>query len=71
MRVLALVTSRGRTVVMTSHDMARASELANRFDILARGRIQASTQKSGLPRDGLLAFYRETLENTREKKVSV
>ena len=68
--VLALVTSRGRTVVMTSHDMARASNLAGRFDILSRGKIQASTLKSELPRDGLLAFYRETLENSLNEKVS-
>jgi heme exporter protein A len=68
--VLALVTSRGRTVVMTSHDMARASELASRFDILARGKVQASIHKTELARDGLLAFYRETLERTVNERAS-
>jgi heme exporter protein A len=59
--VLRQVAARGRTVVMTSHDLARASELASRFDILTRGVIQASLPKDQLAEDGLLAFYRQTL----------
>lgn len=34
---LRQVASQGRTVVMTSHDLARAEDLASRFDVLARG----------------------------------
>jgi heme exporter protein A len=60
--VLRQVTERGRTVVMTSHDLARAQELAGRFDVLSRGTILASARAADLPRDGLLAFYRQTLE---------
>lgn len=60
--VLRQVAVRGRTLVMTSHDLARASDLASRFDILSRGRIRASTQAAALPQDGLLAFYRQALE---------
>ncbi|GAP14012.1 heme ABC exporter, ATP-binding protein CcmA [Longilinea arvoryzae] len=60
--VLRQVAVRGRTVVMTSHDLARAQDLASRFDILTRGRIQASVQQSDLVVDGLLSFYRKTLE---------
>jgi heme exporter protein A len=60
--VLREVATRGRTVVMTSHDLARAAELANRFDVLSRGVIQASVHSQDLPQDGLLAFYRKTLE---------
>src|SRR5512141_2348391 len=41
--VLRSVAARGRTVVMTSHDLARAEDLATRFDILSRGVITAST----------------------------
>jgi heme exporter protein A len=59
---LKQVAARGRTVVMTSHDLARAQELASRFDVLTRGRIQASTRADALPQDGVLAFYRQTLE---------
>jgi heme exporter protein A len=59
--VLREVAARGRTVVMTSHDLARAADLAGRFDILTRGAIQASAQASDLPQDGLLAFYRRSL----------
>ncbi len=34
--VLRSVAAKGRTVVMTSHDLIRAEELATRFDILSR-----------------------------------
>jgi heme exporter protein A len=61
--VLRQVAARGRTVVMTSHDLARAADLAGRFDVLSRGVIQASVSAADLPQDGLLAFYRQTLEN--------
>lgn len=64
--VLRQVAVRGRTVVMTSHDLARAQELASRFDVLTRGRIQSSVQLSSLPADGLLAFYRQTLEESSQ-----
>jgi heme exporter protein A len=60
--VLRQVSARGRTVVMTSHDLARAADLASRFDVLSRGAIQASTRAADLPQDGLLAFYRRSLE---------
>ncbi|MBN2499575.1 MAG: heme ABC exporter ATP-binding protein CcmA [Anaerolineales bacterium] len=48
----------GRTVVMTSHDLARAANLAGRFDVLSRGKIIASAKRDEIPQDGLLAFYR-------------
>jgi heme exporter protein A len=60
--VLRQVTARGRTVVMTSHDLSRAEDLAGRFDVLSRGVICASTRAADLPKDGLLAFYRRALE---------
>lgn len=55
------VTGLGRTVVMTSHDLLRAADLAGRFDVLSHGAIQASVRKTDLPPDGLLAFYREAV----------
>jgi heme exporter protein A len=64
--VLRQVAVRGRTVVMTSHDLSRAQDLASRFDILTRGRIQASIRGADLAADGLLAFYRQTLENSAQ-----
>jgi heme exporter protein A len=60
--VLKQVAVEGRTVVMTSHDLARVAALAGRFDVLSRGVICASARSSELPRDGLLAFYRKALE---------
>ncbi|NTW11673.1 MAG: ATP-binding cassette domain-containing protein, partial [Anaerolineales bacterium] len=59
--VLKTVAAEGRTVVMTSHDLVRAEDLATRFDILSRGVIAASTTREGLKNTNLLAFYRESL----------
>ena len=59
--VLRSVTAQGRTVVMTSHDLARAEDLASRFDILSRGRIAASTNRDKLRRSNLLSFYKSAL----------
>ncbi len=60
--VMKEVATRGRTVVMTSHDLMRAESLASRFDVLSHGTIRASIPRSRLPQDGLLAFYRQSLE---------
>ncbi len=60
--VLRNVAALNRTLVMTSHDLARAADLASRFDVLTRGQIQASVRREELPTDGLLAFYRATLQ---------
>src|SRR5574342_848220 len=57
--VLQTVAGQGRTVVMTSHDLARAEDLATRFDILSRGVIAASSTREGLGRSNLLTFYKE------------
>lgn len=61
--VLRDVAARGRTVVMTSHDLARVEALASRFDVLSRGVIAASTSHNGLGKKNLLDFYRDTLAN--------
>ncbi len=60
--ILQQVAAGGRTVVMTSHDLARAADLATRFDVLSRGAICASARRTDLPPDGLLAFYRRSLQ---------
>ena len=60
--VLREVAARGRTVVMTSHDLARAADLASRFDVLSRGVIVASQQRAGMDPNSLLAFYRQALQ---------
>jgi heme exporter protein A len=59
--VLKNVAARGRTVVMTSHDLARAEDLATRFDILSRGVIAASATRADLGDTNLLAFYKQVL----------
>jgi heme exporter protein A len=59
--VLRSVAAQGRTVVMTSHDLARAEGLATRFDILSRGIITASATRRDLRKTDLLAFYKKSL----------
>ena len=59
--VLKTVAAKGRTVVMTSHDLARAEDLATRFDILSRGLISASASRKELKKTNLLAFYKQAL----------
>ena len=57
--VLREVAARGRTVVMTSHDLARVGDLASRFDVLSRGVIAASVPRTEMEPNSLLAFYRK------------
>ena len=61
--VLRTVAAEGRTVVMTSHDLARAEDLATRFDILSRGVIASSASRKELRKTNLLAFYKQSLVN--------
>jgi heme exporter protein A len=60
--VLREVAARGRTVVMTSHDLARAADLASRFDVLSGGVIAASVQRSQIDPNDLLGFYRLAIQ---------
>jgi heme exporter protein A len=46
---------------MTSHDLARAEDLATRFDILSRGMIAASSSRADLGTGNLLTFYKKAL----------
>jgi len=59
--VLRSVAAEGRTVVMTSHDLVRAEDLATRFDILSRGVIAASATQKELQNSNLLTFYKQAL----------
>jgi len=59
--VLREVAARGRTVVMTSHDLARTAELASRFDVLSGGLIAASVERGEIEPNDLLRFYRQAV----------
>jgi heme exporter protein A len=59
--VLRRVAAQGRTVVMTSHDLARIAELASRFDVLSRGVIVASTARTEIVPNDLLSFYQQAV----------
>lgn len=67
-QALRQVAVRGRTVVMTSHDLGRAEDLASRFDVLIRGSIQGSVKRTEIQRDGLLGYYRQTLEQAKNNR---
>ncbi len=60
-QILRDVAGRGRTVVMTSHDLGRVQDLASRFDVLTHGIIAASITPTGLGNRNLLDFYRQAL----------
>jgi heme exporter protein A len=59
--VLSEVAARGRTVVMTSHDLSRSADLASRFDVISRGVITASVQREDIDTRDLLGFYRQAV----------
>jgi heme exporter protein A len=59
--VLRDVAAMNRTVVMTSHDLARTADLASRFDVLSRGVITATVQRAEIDPNHLLAFYRQAI----------
>lgn len=59
--VLQTVAAKGRTVVMTSHDLARTEDLATRFDVLTRGVIAASATKKDFGTGNLLSFYKDII----------
>jgi len=56
--VLRQVAGRGRTVLMTSHDLLRAADLATRIDILTGGVIARSLRRGQAEWDDLPALYR-------------
>ena len=60
--VLSEIAARGRTVVMTSHDLARVADLASRFDVLSRGKIVTSGTREEVGGDNLLRFYRQAVK---------
>lgn len=57
--VLRRVAVAGRTVLMTSHDLPRAADLATRIDVLSRGVIAASVPQSEITPAGLIELYRQ------------
>ncbi len=65
--VLRTVAARGRTVVMTSHDLARTEDLATRFDVLSRGKIAASATHKDFGTGNLLSFYKDVLEEGKKQ----
>jgi heme exporter protein A len=57
--VLSTIASGGRTIVMTSHDLLRAAQLADRVDILSRGVIAASMPGGDVDPVQLSELYRQ------------
>lgn len=56
--LLREVAAQGRTVVMTSHNLTHAADLAERVDILSKGAIQASVRRGEIDPLELPALYR-------------
>ncbi len=57
--LLRQVAAGGRTVLMTSHDLPRAADLATRIDVLSRGVIAASVPRAEITSAGLIDLYRK------------
>ncbi|MGH2606629.1 MAG: ABC transporter ATP-binding protein, partial [Anaerolineales bacterium] len=57
--VLRQIAAMGHTILMTSHDLSRAADLATRVDILSRGLVAASLSRAELAPAGLAERYRE------------
>ena len=57
--LLRHVAAGGRTVVMTSHDLPRAADLATRIDVLSRGVIAASVPQAQITSAALIDLYRK------------
>ncbi len=58
----------GHTVLMTTHELGYALQVATRFDLLARGRIAASQLANQFSLDSLQAWYQQTLESLQTNK---
>jgi heme exporter protein A len=61
-KLLKSVATRGRTVVLTSHDLSRVESLANRFDVLTKGVISTSVKRDDF-HGNLLDYYREAINS--------
>jgi heme exporter protein A len=57
--LLRQVAGRGRTVIMTSHDLLRSASLATRLDILSRGVIARSLDPASMQPGELAALYQQ------------
>src|SRR5512137_579306 len=57
--LLRHVAAGGRTVVMTSHDLPRAADLATRIDVLSRGVIAVTVPREEITSAGLIDLYRQ------------
>jgi heme exporter protein A len=57
--LLTDVAARGKTIVMTSHDLSRASALGDRVDVLSKGVIVASVLRDAADSFELARLYRE------------
>jgi heme exporter protein A len=57
--MLTAVAACGKTIVMTSHDLARAATLGSRVDVLSKGVIIASVPRDSVDDGALARLYRE------------
>lgn len=57
--MLTAVAACGKTIVMTSHDLARAATLGSRVDVLSKGVIVASIPRDAVDDVALARLYRE------------
>lgn len=56
---LGKITERGRTILMTSHNLERSLKLGSRIDVLSRGVVAASYSRGEIELGTLQGLYRE------------
>jgi heme exporter protein A len=59
--VLRDVALEGRTVIMTSHDLVRAADLASKLMVLSKGKIRKSLPKDQFKSADLVSLYRDAV----------
>ena len=56
-RLLSEVAAQGYTILLTSHDLSRATALAGRLDILSGGKVAGSVQTADMIPAEIPRFY--------------
>jgi len=61
--LLRSLAYKGAAILITSHDLERVSELANRVDVLVAGRIAASHPRAEIAKGSLGSLYKDALQS--------
>ena len=69
-RLLLEVAAQGHTILLTSHDLSRASALAGRLDILSGGKIAGSAKREEISPADFPRYYESILKVREEPEIT-